>query len=144
MYEAKDIAIFIINWFQNRGQAITNLRLQKLLYFVQGEYCTKTGNRLIKDDFYAWQLGPVIPQIYSQYSIYSSSPLPIQNSEPTISYSDSVQIEEALIKYMNFTTWELVDISHEQDPWKYNHSIFGDKSIIPFGAIKNYFSGDKK
>ena len=76
MYSAKDIAELVINWYNDRNLPITNLRLQKLLYFLQGEFLKERNTRLIREDFYAWQLGPVIPSVYSEYAIYSSIQIP--------------------------------------------------------------------
>jgi uncharacterized phage-associated protein len=67
--------------------------LQKLLYFLQGENCRYNRNRLISDDFYAWQLGPVIPTVYSDYAIYSSSLIPKQNT--------AININEETASFIN-------------------------------------------
>ena len=67
MFSAHNVAIYIINWCLDHNVPITNLKLQKLLYFVQGEYSRAKGTRLIGDDFYAWQLGPVVPKVYAEY-----------------------------------------------------------------------------
>ena len=50
-------------------------------------------------------------------------------------------IDLTLKKYSRYSTWSLVDISHNQDPWKYNYGIFGDKALIPYQSIKDYFGG---
>lgn len=59
MYDAHEIASYVINWCHAHNILITNLKLQKLLYFIQGENCRIRHTRLISDDFYAWQLGPL-------------------------------------------------------------------------------------
>lgn len=51
MFSAHNVAIYIINWCLDHNVQITNLKLQKLLYFVQGEYSKTKGSRLIADDF---------------------------------------------------------------------------------------------
>lgn len=143
MYSASDIAKMIINWCSFYKIPITNLKLQKLLYFVQGEFLKTRNARLISDDFYAWQLGPVVPNVYYEYAIYSSSQIPsIQNYFPPIprdNYKDYAAIDAALQKYARRPAWELVDLSHTQDPWKYNYQIFGDKALIPFRDIEKFF-----
>ena len=139
MFKAHDISKYVINWCHNNDTNITNLKLQKLLYFIQGEYYRITNERLIDDDFYAWQLGPVIPEVYSEYSIYSSSTLPYQNDYLVLSNDVSLIIDCILKHYAYRTTWDLVDLSHKEDPWKYTHEIFGDKSIIPYDSIKMYY-----
>lgn len=144
MYSAHDIAITVINWCNYYGIDITNLKLQKLLYFLQGEYTKAKHSRLIKEDFFAWQLGPVIPSVYSEYAMYSSSAIPSTKNENSISFTkeQAIIIDAALRKYARMSTWGLVELSHRQDPWKYNYQIFGDKAIIPFESIERYFEGD--
>ena len=139
MYSAHSIARYIINWCNNHSTRITNLKLQKLLYFLQGEIVKRTGERLIKEDFYAWQLGPVIPEVYNEFSMYSSSTLPKQESNITFDPELEKHIDTALSKYANRPAWDLVYLSHSQDPWKYNHQIFGDRAIIPFKSIEDFF-----
>ena len=123
MFSAHDVAVYIINWCHQNKIPITNLKLQKLLYYVQGEFSRYRKRRLIADDFYAWQLGPVIPEVYTEYSM------------------DIINL--ALEKYAHESTWNLVELSHHQDPWKYNYEIFGNKSLIPYETIRSYFSENK-
>lgn len=139
MYKAIDVASYVINWCNDNGLTITNLKLQKLLYFLQGEIYRYTENRLIDDDFYAWQLGPVVPNVYSNFAMYSS--LPIPNQACSINFPEEYEyiIIKILDEYARISTWDLVDLSHEQDPWKYNYYIFGDKSLIPYESITDYF-----
>lgn len=143
MFSAHNVAIYIINWCLDHNIPITNLKLQKLLYFVQGEYSKAKDTQLISDDFYAWQLGPVVPAIYSEYSIYSSSTLPAQKQVVPFSAEDACVIDAILQKYAYCTTWSLVELSHQQDPWKYHHEIFGDKALIPYKSIADYFGKGK-
>ena len=142
MFSAHNVAIYIINWCLDHNVPITNLKLQKLLYFVQGEYSRVKGTRMIADDFYAWQLGPVVPNVYAEYSIFSSSALPSQKQSISFDHEDRCVIDAILQKYARYTTWNLVELSHQQDPWKYQHEIFGDKALIPFESIADYFGKD--
>ena len=43
-YDVLDIARYIINKCNEKGIIISNLKLQKLLYFVQGYMLALTGN----------------------------------------------------------------------------------------------------
>lgn len=142
MYNAHEIALYVINWCHEHGFIITNLKLQKLLYFLQGENCRVRHSRLISDDFYAWQLGPVIPEVYYEFAMYSSFEIPEQKSLiPSFPEEEKSLIDRVLSKYAVKSTWDLVDISQSQDPWKYNHQVFGDRSIIPYQSIENYYDG---
>lgn len=71
-YKAKDIAECFLN--KNRVQMnfedseyITNLKLQKLLYYAQGYFLAKKDIPLFDEDFLAWEHGPVIRKIYNIY-----------------------------------------------------------------------------
>ena len=123
MYSAHDVAVYIINWCNEHRISISNLKLQKLLYFVQGEASARSPHRLIDDDFYAWQLGPVVPNVYSDYAMYSSSHIPRQIVKREIAEDEKSIVDMALVKYANYSPWALVEKSHNQDPWKYNYSI---------------------
>lgn len=50
-------------------------------------------------------------------------------------------MDQILCNYSRLSTWALVEKSYNQDLWKYNYTIFGDKTIIPYESIKGYFSG---
>lgn len=139
MYKSEDVANYTINWCHENGIAITNLKLQKLLYFLQGNYYRYTGERLISEDFYAWKLGPVVPKTYVAYSIYSSGKLPKEVDKNTLSNGAKNRISKILSEYASIPTWDLVNLSHQEDPWKYTHAVFGDKSKIPFETIKEYY-----
>lgn len=141
MYSAQRVANFIINECNRQDIPITNLKLQKLLYFIQGEFAKLYDKRLIADDFYAWQLGPVVPEVYYKFAIYSSSHIPMQKEQYGEELSEEVEqrISALLPRYIRMSTWDLVDLSHEQDPWKYAHQIFGDKTLIPYESIYQFF-----
>lgn len=138
MFYASVIASYIIGWCYENNIAITNLKLQKLLYFTQGFFYKIKHQKLISDDFYAWQLGPVIPEIYYKYSIYSASNIP-RESMPLLD-NDTCNCLNMILSHVAFLpAWQLVEKSHQEDPWKYNYEIFGNKSKIPFESIKNYY-----
>ena len=77
MYDALTIAMYIINKCFEEGAPVTNLRLQKLLYFIQGMSYVIKNRAMIKDEFYAWQYGPVVPKIYFEYNGYIGNPIRI-------------------------------------------------------------------
>ena len=66
MYKAIDVAKYIVNKCIDDGYPISNLQLQKILYFIQRYYLQK-DDQLFDDDFEAWQFGPVIPAVYYKF-----------------------------------------------------------------------------
>ena len=140
---AKDVSLYVIDWGHKHHSEITNLRLQKLLYFIQGENIRANNPRLIEDNFYAWKLGPVIPSVYEEYRIYSSFVIPhfVVKELPVFGERDQEVIEYTLEAYSQYSTWDLVNLTHSQAPWKYSYEIFGNSALIPYESIERYFKG---
>lgn len=68
-YKASDIAKKLIfkaqNDEPNGGEKLTNLKLQKLLYYQQGFHLAVFGIPLFNEDVEAWMYGPVVPDVYN-------------------------------------------------------------------------------
>ena len=73
MYKAMDIAQYIITKCTRDGSPVSNLQLQKILYWVQGEYLAISGRPLFQEDFFSWQIGPVMPNVYYRFCGYGAS-----------------------------------------------------------------------
>ena len=120
---------------------MTNLRLNKLLYFAQGNSLARTGKRLFNDVVQAWQLGPVVPVAYDRYSVCGSGP--ISESAPNSEeFPDDVVdlLIDVMRYYGRYTTSTLVDMTHRPDtPWA-RYYISGIKRDIPVSEIRNSFS----
>ena len=75
LYNASDIAKYIISYCSSKNMPISNLKLQKVLYFTWVDYYRETGTALFLDDICAWQLGPVVPDVYYDYCSYGGRPI---------------------------------------------------------------------
>lgn len=143
-YDVLDISNYIIKYCLEKGIPVTNLKLQKLLYFVSGSYLVySNGEALFKEEFRAWQFGPVVPEVYFEYKMHGGSPiLPRYNEEQIeeqINDSDKKFIDEILDQVGKFSAWQLVQITHKEGaPW---HEAYARevRSKIPNDIIKNYF-----
>ena len=69
---AVELAWFIVRRCANRGFPISNLQLQKMLYFLQRAYLQERGVPLFQEKIVAWQFGPVVREVYYTFSTYSS------------------------------------------------------------------------
>lgn len=137
-YSALEVAKYVINHEHNNGREISNLRLQKLLYFVQAKVLVETGDPCFDDVMEAWDYGPVVPVVYHKYKIYGS--WDIQISDVLVDIEDRIRtFIDAMLDYCrNYPTYQLVEITHKQDPWIQAHQR-GTKSEIRPSAIKQYF-----
>ena len=138
-YKAIDISKYIINKCIRIGKPISNLKLQKILYYAQGEYLKIKNKRLFKDDIYAWDYGPCVNIIYYKFINYATSDIrDVQQEETEISKKDKKIIDIAINKCIDLSTWKLVENSQNESPWKkaYNPKM---KNIISKKLLKKHF-----
>lgn len=74
-YSGLAIADYFIEKALAEKQTITNMSVLKMVYFVQGFGFQLLKRRLIKDDFYAWQWGPVAKDVYYAFQKYGAQPI---------------------------------------------------------------------
>ena len=146
MYRALEVAQYIIRRCNQQKKSISNLKLQKILYFVQAEFLVTTGNRCFSDEIEAWDFGPVVPEVYHHYKAYGSANIPVfrMNSDldAEISKSDQIIMNGIIDECSKYSASALVQLTHNQAPWK-NHYKRGCNNEIPFTEIKAYFDEDK-
>lgn len=123
MYSALDIAKYVINWFETLDEPITNLKLQMLLYYIQGECLAKNNGRpCFNDDIESWKFGAVIPSVYRKYTIFTSRPIlfPLVLNPDFILEDKNIEniICSVLMKYKDFNAWELANMTKEEPPCK--------------------------
>lgn len=136
MYDAKEIAKFIISECFKRNIMISNLKLQKMLYFLWIEYWKIWKTSLFRAEFYAWQLGPVVPDIYYEYCSYAGRPI-VKYYNTSIAGSDEETLIRIMLDYVYLSASKLVDMTHRKGgAWDvvYQDGV-GNRNIIPFELI---------
>jgi len=71
-YPASLIAYAFVKKGIGDGNPVTQMKLQKMVYFAHGYHLAKFGDPLVIEEFEAWKFGPVIPFIYQTYKLYGS------------------------------------------------------------------------
>lgn len=160
-YLAQDVARYIINYSNDQNYGVSNLKLQKLLYFVQAFFLINTKEKCpcFSNLIEAWDFGPVVPDVYHEYKQYGSTDIPkinsffIFNSEnpwsvSTVDYDNSIidgsdkkLINEVVNHFANYSATDLVAITHQQAPWKNAYKPY-QNNIITNEAISEYFSDE--
>ena len=140
-YSAFEVARYIIHHEAQQNRPVSNLRLQKLLYFVQAKFVMDSHGTspCFYEKMEAWGFGPVVREVYYEYRYYGGAMIPPErNFSTTIAPRDQSMIDEILNDCAQFSTSALVDIPHSQTPWqearRYNKEI-------TTAAIYNYFRG---
>ena len=73
MYDVKSVAKYVISYCREQEYVMSNLKLQKVLYFVQAAFLSTRHYPCFEEDFEAWDFGPVVPEIYHEYKIFGLS-----------------------------------------------------------------------
>ena len=116
MVSAAAVANFFIDAANKCGaEPMTNLRLQKLMYYAQAWNLIRNGNPLFDENIKAWELGPVVPSIYQKYKICGHNP--IANADDSFDYSVFHETElsvliDVFVGYGKYTTSQLVNMTH--------------------------------
>lgn len=119
------------------GDAITNLKLQKLLYYAQGFYIALYKKPLFKEDLLRWEHGPVVREIYDLYSGYGNTLIPIPEKRVGLSIREKSLIENIWKIYGQFSAWRLRDMTHNEMPWKTTQP----NAVISHQKLNEFFKG---
>ena len=117
-------AYYIISYFHQKGKIITQLKLQKLLYFLEAIYLIQNldESSLFKEDFYAWEFGPVSKVIYQKFKDYRNTTISLNEEGDEIASNmneeNKVYIEALYRLLGDMTASQLVTLSHlPNSPW---------------------------
>lgn len=94
-------------------------RLQKLLYFSDVAYLTTHGERMLRDVFYAWPSGPVIPSVYTKFIQYQSGEMrPAECENKSLTEQEKNILDLVFEATITRPTAELIKASHVTGgPW---------------------------
>ncbi len=137
MYVALDLSKYIISKCVRDGHPISNLQLQKILYYIQ-VYFLKHDNIAFPDAIEAWQFGPVVPNVYYYYCGYGAMPITSMHERITIGVRDKTIIDEIVENKRGLDPWKLVEETHRKNgAWDqiYRNGA-GNRNVIPTELIK--------
>jgi uncharacterized phage-associated protein len=145
-YQAIDIAKYILAVAYENGDFVTNLKMQKLLYYAQAWYMVHHNRRkLFVEDIEAWKFGPVIREVYELYKEFSRNPIDEETSQDDITrleYADREFMDLFLGEFMDYSAVSLVNMIHNELPWK---EAFDEQNpygshIISTDSMYDYYS----
>lgn len=145
MPSARDIAnYFLYLASKSKGELaqISNLKLQKLLYYAQGYHLAMYGTTLFPEKIEAWDHGPVVRNVYHEYKAFEKASIPPDETfdphalgEDVIIFGEDVFRDRAI-----FTAWNLRELSHEEAPWR-DSFIRGANAEMKPDKLVDYFKG---
>lgn len=125
MYTVNLIADYVIfKLSSDESQGVVNLKLQKLMYYIQAWYLAFKGDKLFDSNFQAWVHGPVSRPLYDRFKeskgLYSFITIQdVLNTEQfeEIAEKDRIHIDTVLETYAPYSATDLEVMSHREDPW---------------------------
>jgi len=112
-----DVADYFIRRAHESGEPITNLKLQKLVYYAQAWHLALYGEPLVEERFEAWVHGPVSPLLYDRFRAYRWNPIDEDVAMPTLPERVRMHLEEVQEAYGGFSAIDLERMTHVEDPW---------------------------
>lgn len=147
-YDGRAIANYIIEYCGQNRRSVTNLALQKIIYFCHVWSLLNLNRPLVKHEFEAWQHGPVLQYLYREFKEFDGAP--IDRLASALDHvtgkrviarcdfdADVLQLLDKVISfYSRLSAGQLVEMSHVVGgPWYvvWNHN----EKINPGMKIKN-------
>jgi uncharacterized phage-associated protein len=157
-YPAAAVANELLSLADRDGRSLTQIEIQKLVYFSHGWHLALRDQNLIEDPIEAWTYGPVVRRLYDAFKKFgssqitekafdwSSSPgggfsycIPVMQSDSleNDAYSRAV-VQSVWAKYGLIPPFKLVEITHlAGSPWQQARE--NGRKYIPNTEIKAYF-----
>lgn len=143
MLKANDVAKFMLSLEdQEAGDTISNLKLQKLLYYAQGFHLALFDKPLFEERVLAWTHGPVVREVWESYREHGSAGIPIP-SDVNFDLFDGTTadfLKEIHRYFGQFSAWKLRNMTHEESPWVNTER----NDEIPHAAMKTFFETQVK
>lgn len=143
-YKAIDIANKLLlvaarnSDIEGQGELMSNMKLQKMLYYQQGFHLAFFGEPLFDDPIEAWMYGPVVPSVYEHFKKYGSQGIPPETEEDiALKPEEQALFDEVYNVYAAYSAVGLMNLTHSESPWASTEPGFGNE--IELGKMKEFF-----
>lgn len=150
-------ALAVANEFLDLDKNLSPMKLQKLVYYAHGWYLALADQPLISERVEAWQYGPVIPALYSQFRRFGNEAITEKARElcfrngkiflrsPSLADCEDASDAKQLIarvneEYGKYSAAQLSNATHKSGtPWQEVYRDGARSIAIPDEKIKDYF-----
>ena len=94
--------------------ALTNLKLNKLVYFAQVESLRQRGAELFDDVIEAWEYGPVEPAVYHEFKRFGKGVIRSCQDGAALACDEAEIVDYVARNYGTMTAFDLVSLSHRE------------------------------
>lgn len=145
MVSALDLAKYIITKCVEGKCPISNLQLQKILYYIQAWSLKSNGNAIFDDEIEAWTFGPVVPEVYYHFCGFGASSINVRYNNvlsriPDLLGPNIDGIDKLIQEKRKLNPWDLVEETHRKGyAWDivYRNGD-GNKDVIPKELIRKH------
>lgn len=137
MYKAIDLAKYIVSKCIGEKCPISNLQLQKILYYIQRDFLRR-DEVAFEDAIEAWQFGPVVPKVYYYYSGFGAMPISFVREDHEVLYNDKQNIDAIVETKRKLHPWDMVRDTHQPNgAWAQTYKDgSGNRQVIKRSLIK--------
>jgi uncharacterized phage-associated protein len=142
-YPAMTVAHAFVSFCNEHGDLVTNLKLQKLLYYAQGWYLALRGETLFPEQLEAWVHGPVCKEVYQECKIFGHKPIIWEDDLNSFSAELVEHVKDVWEAYGQFSAFDLEQLTHQETPWKEARkglaSDAPSTNAIDLGVMEKFF-----
>lgn len=118
---ALPVAYYFLRLAAEQNQEITNLKLQKLVYYAAVWYFTFFNKKLFNDSIEAWMHGPAIPKVYRRFKEFGFHPIEVDGVADypfTFSKKQRDLLNSVWNVYGKYDAAYLEALTHSELPWR--------------------------
>jgi len=148
---AKKVAEYFVWKAQGEKKAITNKKLQKLLYYAQAWSLVLNNKKLFNEKIEAWVHGPAVRDVYVEYKKFGFGPITKSVSTGEIAkIPDNAKnfLDQVWSVYGKRDAAYLEYLSHSEMPWqKAREGLdphIGSENEISLRDMKEFYSSKLK
>jgi putative zinc finger/helix-turn-helix YgiT family protein len=140
----------VVDYLLSQCPDITNMALQKALYYVQGFYYAFYNKFLFTEDCEAWVHGPVYRDIYRRYSNYCFDPIyDVDDFDVSSLSGEKVLLLDSIVRHVCcYSGKTLESFTHTETPWVSARTGLPtdapSNTIISKQSIGEYFTSVKE
>jgi uncharacterized phage-associated protein len=148
--DVRSIANFVLDLAEARGGSISNLSINKIVYFLHANYLAQFDQPLVSAKIEAWEYGPVFRELYREFKKFGDKPISgrafridpktgvREMCSHDLSEADSAFLTRIAEDYVAMSVKKLLDLSHVSGgPWDqvWNHSTLARPSMEISDAV---------
>lgn len=133
---------FLAKVDEDVGDGISNLKLQKLVYYAQAYHLAMYGEPLFPEPVEAWEHGPVVPELYRHYRACGSDNIPAPCDFEPAGYDErtTALLDEVYDVFGQYSAWKLRNLTHQERPWIEAYGDGTRSRVIPHGAMRDFYT----